>query len=199
MMQRVSRMALGLACAALVAACSSTGGEGGGSSTTSTLKNIIFLNQANPPPAPPPAAARVDVICPRVEILPGTSSMQLYAGRGDDPRQLRYQAAILQTARECANLGVEVGIRVGVAGRMIAGPQGGAGSMDLPLRVTLVDENNQPVVSNLTRIRATIPAGQTSAEFAHVEQNIAIPIPSNRMRGYRVIVGFDPQGRDRRR
>ncbi len=194
-------MAIGLARAALgillvtgLAGCGSTGGDG--SSGSSKLANIIFLNQANPPPAPEPIQ-KVAIACPPTTVLPGTSSIQVYAPGGEgDPFSLRHQVSVGEIARECINLGAEVAIRVGVQGRILAGPKGGGGSVDVPVRVVLVDAKDNPVYSNLTRVRVALPAGQASQTFTHVEEGLTVPLPPRGLRGYRILVGFDAQGRD---
>ena len=47
---------------------------------------------------------------------------------------LRYQVTIGGTARECRMEGGLVSIKVGMEGRVILGPEGSAGSVDVPLR-----------------------------------------------------------------
>ncbi|GGE34730.1 hypothetical protein GCM10007276_10240 [Agaricicola taiwanensis] len=190
-------MALGLLATLALAGCGSTGD--GGPSMGQTLTNLVFLNEANPPPAPPPTEARKDLYCPPVSVLPGTAAMSSYAGAEGDPMALRYQVSVGETARECVDLGAEVSIRVGVQGRVIAGPKGGGGaSVDVPIRVVLVDRKDNPVYSNLTRVRATLPSGQTHQTFSHVEEGLTLPVPEGGLRGYRILVGFDSQGAQRR-
>ena len=187
---RVGRLAFGLLIAGGLAACSSTGEGGSGNVFT----NLIFLNDPSPPPAQV-AAARTQLACPRVELLGGTAALMIYERGGEgDARQVRYQASISQTARECADLGAEVGIRVGVQGRVLAGPVGGPGTLDVPIRIAMLDPEGQPVSSNLARTSVTIPQGQTGVSFSYVDESITFPIPEGGLGAYRIVVGFDQGG-----
>ena len=56
----------------------------------------------------------------------------------------RYQVTIAQTARECAALGGVMTMKVGVQGRVLLGPAGGPGQVDIPLRMAVVQEGPQP-------------------------------------------------------
>ena len=57
---------------------------------------------------------------------------------------LRYQVTIVRTAREChVNSGIMT-MKVGVEGRVITGPAGGPGTVDVPLRLAVVQEGVNP-------------------------------------------------------
>lgn len=186
--------ALGCVTAVALSACSSTSQDG--SSSGNRVTNLIFLNKLDPGPAPAPQERRRDVYCPPVTVQPGTAALAVYTPGGQgDPMALRYQVSMGETARECTDLGAEVSIRVGVQGRVIAGPKGGGASTDVPVRVAVVDSKGTPVYSKLTRVRATLPAGQPNQVFTHVEEGITLPAPEGGLRGYRILVGFDNEGR----
>ena len=51
---------------------------------------------------------------------------------------LRYQATITQTARECTINGGQITARIGIQGRVIAGPAGAPPTVEMPLRVAVV-------------------------------------------------------------
>ena len=86
----------------------------------------------------------------------------------------RYQVSIAQTARECAPLGGVMTMKVGVEGRVLLGPAGGPGQIDVPLRMAVVQEGPNPktIVSKFYRLAVAIPPGQTSVPFVHVEQDL---------------------------
>ena len=107
----------------------------------------------------------------------------------------RYQVTIGQTARECAALGGVVTMRVGVQGRVLLGPAGGPGQVDVPLRLAVVQEGPEPkpIVSKFARLTVAVPPGQTAVPFVHVEQDLTFPMPrGNLIEAYVVYVGFDP-------
>jgi len=180
----------------VLAACSAVD-SGGRNPTERKIGNFLFLGDANAPPAPTGPAAE-PIICPRLDVVPGQAAYTLYArGKEGDPASVRYQADFTQRARECNELGIEAGIRMAVTGRLLQGPAGSpGGSVDVPIRFTILDDDNKVVTSHLARVKVTIPAGQTMASFSHVENLGSLPIPQGRFRGYQFQVGFEqPKGR----
>lgn len=157
------------------------------------LSTKLLLGTANPAPLTPPVDDSIKRACPPVEVLDGAASHRVYEGEGTDAFSLRYQAGIAETARECSSLGVEAGIKVGIVGRVILGPKGAPGSYRVPLRVAVVDEMSRPVYSQSHLIDVTVPPGQSKADFTRIEEGIVVPIPANRFRGWRILVGYDPK------
>jgi hypothetical protein len=150
-----------------------------------------------------PAAAQAsgapssdDIDCPNVDIRPGSATLAI-AGRGAESSalDLRYQATIGRTARECALLGATMTIKVGVQGRLVLGPNGAPGQVDIPLRYALVHEGPEPktIVTKLHRFPVTIGPGQTGVTFTHIEEDLTIPVPDMiALPNYVIYVGFDP-------
>ncbi len=184
------------ACLVALAACSTVGGDadpGKPAQKSEGFATKLLLGNANPLPATPPQDLAIKRQCPPVDVLQGAAAYPVYDTPGsNDPFALRYQATLADTARECSNLGVEAGLRVGVVGRVILGPKGAPGAFRLPLRIAVVDEQNRPVYSQNHVVDVTVPAGQTQADFSHIEDNIVVPIPENRFAGWRILVGYDP-------
>ncbi|WP_309392069.1 hypothetical protein [Chelatococcus sambhunathii] len=158
------------------------------------LGTKLLLGNANPGPLTPPVDNAIKNDCPPIEVLDGAASYRVYDGQENDPFSLRWQAAIAETARECSGLGVEAGIKVGVVGRVIVGPKGAPGTVRVPLRIAVVDEANKPLYSQVQQIDVAIPPGQSVANFTRVQEDIVVPIPANRFRGWRILVGYDPKG-----
>ena len=157
------------------------------------LSTKLLLGTANPAPLTPPVDDSIKRACPPVEVLNGAASHRVYDGEGTDAFSLRYQAGIAETARECSSLGVEAGIKVGIVGRVILGPKGAPGTYRVPMRVAVVDDMDRPVYSQSHLIEVAVPAGQNKADFTHIEEGVVVPIPANRFRGWRILVGYDPQ------
>jgi hypothetical protein len=143
---------------------------------------------ANTPPAEPE--------CPGVEIRQGASTLAINApGADPGPMNTRYQVTIGQIARECAPLGGVMNMKVGVQGRVLLGPAGVPGQVDLPLRIVVVLEgaDPKPIVSKFARVAVAVAPGQTAVPFMHVQQDLSFPLPPpSVLENYVVYIGFDP-------
>ena len=99
-------------------------------------------------------ANATDVECPSVDVRTGAATLLIGStpGGGEpSPLDVRYQGSIIRTARECrVNAGVMT-MKVGIEGRLITGPAGGPGTVEVPLRVAVVHEGTSPkaIVSKL--------------------------------------------------
>lgn len=136
-------------------------------------------------------------ICPTVDVRPGTSSLVFNTANVPGAMGLRYQATLGQTSRECHAIGGNLTIKVGVQGRLIVGPAGGPGTIDVPLRLALVHEGPTPKTlwTKLYRIPVSIPEGAPHVTFTHVEEDLTVPMPGgNDIEAYVIYVGFDAQG-----
>lgn len=179
-MPRRSLVAATMACVGLLAAsCSSTGGSAGLTTVSdSSVTPEMFLAQG---------------YCPPVQIRPGTESIRVYErGHDGEAAFVRYQGSISTTARECHVLGPStLSIKVGIAGRVTAGPKGGPGSVALPIRVAVVKQNGGNVFySQAVNAAGAISPPQLSSEFAHVVENVTVQLgPDDR--DLIVYVGFD--------
>ena len=107
---------------------------------------------------------------------------------------LRYQVSIGNTARECRASGGMVAMKVGMQGRVILGPQGVPGRIDVPLRLAVVHEGIQPktIMTKLERITVIVPPNDTNVLFSHVEENVIFPMPrAGEIDSYVVYLGFE--------
>jgi hypothetical protein len=177
-----------------LAACGSTG-SGGDSDSGFSFGSMY--GSSSPAPADtagqPVQTARATTLrpesCPQVEIQMGTTAYRVFEkGLEDQPLGLRYQASVAETARECSALGAETAMRIGVVGKLLMGPKGAPGKVNVPLRIAVVDERNQPIYSKAYSIPVEIAAGQTQVAFTHVEEGVLVPAGPG---GFRVLVGFD--------
>jgi hypothetical protein len=114
--------------------------------------------------------------CPEVRIPLGGETFQLFDANHDgDQKFVRYLASITRTARECIVV-TETGIslKVGIAGRLVAGPRGAAGKVTMPLRVTVLKQHGSTVVFDKTyNATVTVNGGDLSAEFSQVIDPVA--------------------------
>ena len=141
---------------------------------------------------------QVVVDCPSVEVREGAATYAMHAP-GDDQSALsvRMQATFGQTAREChVNAGV-LTIKVGVQGRIIVGPAGGTGDVNVPIRYAVVQEGVEPktIWTKFYQIPVNVPPGSNNVPFSHVMEDIALPLPKTaELDAYVIYIGFDPAG-----
>jgi len=166
-----------------------------GAESMSDKMNNFFFGPPAQPNAPRPGDP-VDIPCPSVDVREGATTLAINApGQDPGPMNTRYQVSIGGTARECAPLGGMMSMRVGVEGRVLLGPAGGPGQVDLPLRIAVVQEGPEPkpIISKMVRLTVSVAPGQTGVPFRHIEQDLAFPMPSpSVLENYVVYVGFDP-------
>jgi hypothetical protein len=185
--------------AAALSGCSS--GSSIGSSDSSFGSRFAGLFSSATPgvtQAASPTPSAPDVECPGVDIRSGASTLNIAAKTGQATAgDLRYQVSFGQTARECSVLGTDISIKVGVEGRIILGPMGGPGTVEVPLRYAVVREGREPktVATKFKRLPVTIGPDQTHVQFIDVEEGLMFPLPPNmELQAYIVYVGFDEIG-----
>lgn len=134
--------------------------------------------------------------CPGVAIREGASTLQVGVKPGavSDNNEVRYQGTIVRNARDCTQFGVQVNLRVGVQGRIIVGPAGAPPTVDVPIRVAVVQEGVQPktIATKLYRTQVDL-AGQDNVSFSFVAEDVSFPTPSpEAVASYVIYIGFDP-------
>lgn len=140
-----------------------------------------------------------DLPCPEVTVRPGAGTL-LLGSKGSvgevTSGDLRYQGTLVKFARDCKSAAGVMTIKVGIEGRVITGPAGGPGQVEVPLRLAVVEEGPNPktVVSKLARISVAVTAENPTVDFTHVDPDVAFPLPRplGALDQYIVYVGFDP-------
>ena len=175
------------------------------SSPSLTDKIETFFKGAPKQPRPVGATAQQpqqpDIDCPYIDIREGASTLTIPPPPPDGSNEamaLKYQGIFVRAARDCKLAGNQVVMRLGVEGRVIVGPAGGPGQVDVPLRIAVVDQPTsgaKVIVTKLVRIPVTVGPNDGSATFTHVEDGLAFPLPPAReLDRYIVYIGFDPIG-----
>jgi len=156
------------------------------------LLGATFETPKNGGKASPNAQSR-HVFCPEVRVLDGTEASRVYAGTSPSSGNLRYQYALTDTARECALDGDQLTIKVGVAGKVLLGPAGNAGSFAVPVRMALFRKNeNEPVVSKLYHARVNVIQSDPQAAFTIISEPLHVPfIQEHSEQDYAIKVGID--------
>jgi hypothetical protein len=143
-----------------------------------------------------------DVECPGVDVRTGAATLTIGSKPSEEGEpsalELRYQGTLIRTARECHISAGVMTMKVGVEGRIITGPAGGPGAVDVPLRIAVVQEGVEPkaIVSRFVIVPVTLANAVDRVTFSHVESDITfpMPVPAGNIDAYVVYVGFDPLG-----
>ncbi len=185
-----------LACTLLVAGCGSTNVF-----NTSALDLFSTSSKATTGNAATGEESATDVECPTVGVRTGAATLTIGSKPGEgEPSalDLRYQGTIVRTARECRVSAGIMTMKVGIEGRVITGPAGGPGTVDIPLRIAVVHEGVNPktITSKFARIQVAIASTADRAPFTHVDPDVSFPMPTRAadIDSYVVYVGFDPVG-----
>ncbi|MDN4988318.1 hypothetical protein QY049_34700 [Bradyrhizobium sp. WYCCWR 13022] len=152
--------------------------------------------QPKPAPAPGQPAADDDIECPQVTVRAGASTYGVGAtGKPAVGNDVRFQASITKMARECARNGGEITARIGIQGRVIAGPAGAPPTVEVPLRVAVVQGGVGEKVIASKAYRTTVAMSDNgSVPFTFVAEDLSYPVPSAAVAdSYVFYVGFDPQ------
>lgn len=152
--------------------------------------------QPKPAPAPGQPAADDDIDCPQVTVRAGASTYGVGAtGKPAVGNDVRFQASITKMARECVRNGGEISARIGIQGRVIAGPAGAPNTVEVPLRVAVVQGGVGEKVIASKAYRTTVEMSEGgSVPFTFVAEDLSYPVPSAAVAdSYIFYVGFDPQ------
>ena len=109
-------------------------------------------------------------------MLDGTAAIRVYNGADQSNGNVRYQYSMGDVARECSKSGNQIVIRVGVEGRVLLGLTGAPGNFSIPVRIAMRRESDQkPAAAKLYQVAATVPPGQTEAQFTFVSEPLTVP------------------------
>lgn len=134
-----------------------------------------------------PVPAVIQGACPQVFLREGTAVYRTFAkGAKDDPTKIVYQASLADTTRQCVQNETSIIVTVVAQGRVVAGPAGGAGSVQLPIRVAAVD-GTTVLYSELTQYPVEVPGG--TAQFIFTKADVTIPAGAGA--DSKIFLGFD--------
>jgi hypothetical protein len=196
------RMAVALAVAGAVLSGCGGGSMFGASSDSGSSPSIssrfsqLFgsKSQAVGETAPPPVENELS--CPPVSIRAGASTYAVAApGKQPVGNDLRFQATITRTARDCTQTGDQITARIGILGRVIAGPAGNPPTVEIPLRVAVVQGGVQEKTIVTKVYRTTVSMAEASSvPFSLVAEDVVYPVPQGAAGdSYIFYIGFDPQ------
>ena len=134
--------------------------------------------------------------CPMVKVRAGASTYGV-APPGKQPvaSELNFQATITRTARDCRRTSNgQISARIGIQGRVIAGPAGAPETVEVPVRVAVVQTGVQERVLTTKVYRTTVSMSGDGGMFSVVGEDLIYNMPANLTSDSFVFyVGFDPQ------
>lgn len=143
-----------------------------------------------------PAADGTELDCPVVKIRAGASTYAVaLPGKQPVGSDIRYQATITRTARDCRRSSGQIIARIGIQGRVIAGPAGSPATVEIPLRVAVVQAGiNERVIATKVYRTTVSMTEDSSVPFSLVGEDLAYSMPSGATsESYIFYIGFDPQ------
>jgi hypothetical protein len=188
----VAAVSLALGCSLLAAPASAQ-------SLGDRFKSLFGGGKSEEPAggAPPVASEpQTDLTCPPVSIRAGASTYAVAApGKQPIGNDLRFQATITKTARDCTLNGGEITARIGIQGRVIAGPAGAPSTVEIPLRVAVVQGGVQEKTIATKVYRTSVSMTEAGSEpFSLVAEELVYPAPPGAVGdSYIFYIGFDPQ------
>ncbi|WP_024510093.1 hypothetical protein [Bradyrhizobium sp. ARR65] len=149
-----------------------------------------------PPIVDPNQDQQPDLNCPPVTIRSGASTYAVAApGKQPIGNDVRFQATITKTARECIKNGGDITAHIGIQGRVIVGPSGAPPTVEIPMRIAVVQGGVSEKVIATKAYRTTVELGeQDSVPFSLVANDLVYPVPPGATGdNYVFYIGFDPQ------
>jgi hypothetical protein len=164
-------------------------------SLSDRFKGLFGGKKDDPPPTVSNDPAP-EVNCPQVTVRFGASTYVVGApGKPAVGNDVRYQASIGKLARECIKVGGEITAHIGIQGRVIAGPAGAPATVEVPLRVAVVQGGvGEKVIATKAYTTTVTMSQDESVPFTFVAEDLVYPAPVGAAGdGYIFYVGFDPQ------
>ena len=165
-------------------------------SLTDRFKGLFGGSKTDDPPPVIVGEPKPELNCPQVTIRYGASTYAVAApGKQAVGNDVRYQASIGKLARECIKSGDEITAHIGIQGRVIAGPAGAPATVEVPLRVAVVQGGiGEKVIATKAYTTTVTMSQDESVPFTFVAEDLVYPAPVGRAGdNYIFYVGFDPQ------
>ena len=178
--------------------CSLFAAPAASQSISDRFKSLFGGGKSDEPAEKTPGESieETDLTCPPVAVRAGASTFAV-APLGKQPvgNDLRYQATITKTARECSINAGQITARIGIQGRVIAGPAGAPSSVQIPLRVAVVQGGVGEKTIATKAYQTTVSMSEdSSVPFTLVADDLIYPAPTGGTGdSYIFYIGFDPQ------
>lgn len=137
---------------------------------------------------------RSSVRCTKFKIWEADKFITVYnIGQYGDGLAVLYRGELTKAARECSFQTGVVSVKYGFAGRVLLGPKGQAGTINLPVLVHLVDRRGKKVKTEKITVPVTVEPGKPIGYFSIVRKT-DIPLQGEQgARSFKIFVGFEKQ------
>jgi hypothetical protein len=143
-----------------------------------------------------PQGPAPELNCPPVSIRAGASTYLVgEPGKPAIGDAVRFQASITRTSRDCSIDGGQITARIGIQGRVIAGPSGAPQTIEVPMRIAVVQGGVSEKTIATKAYRTTVTMNDAgSTPFTIIADDIVYPAPPAAVGdAYIFYIGFDPQ------
>lgn len=188
--RRIAALFVFLPMTGLLAACSGTLDRISGGSTSSASSTGTQAAQGGSEDQIRLSDYYGSGYCPTIEVRDGTQVIRKYIKNNEQtPETVVWQASISETARQCSeDPNGTMTLKIGVSGRVLAGPKGGPADVTVPIRVAVVKFQESVLSSELHKEAISI-GPDLSTVFRRI-YTVTVPSPGDD-RDYLIYIGFD--------
>lgn len=167
---------------------------GGGTTTQTTPRRVTEESMLQAAKAEQSGSGTKDVAhgCPRIRLADRDNHVTIYeAGRVGDGLGVMHRGEITRTARECRIEGGRVTVKYGVAGRILLGPRGRPGAVQLQVLAHASNAKRDRIANDRAAVEATVSPDQPIGYFSTV-RTMTFDVPEGVRPGdMDIFVGFD--------
>jgi len=196
----VGRAALALGVPVFLSACavssiSSPFKSGSADETASSVNADRLLENAKADNGQDAASSGAAAHCPQIVAWPYDRLLTVYEpGHNGDSLSIVHRGEITKLARECQIYSDRVVVKYGFAGRVLLGPKGQPGVVNLPVNVHVAGTDKKVLAKDAMKLTATIPVGNPVGYFSMVKE-ISFPVVvGSRPEDYKIFIAFDKPG-----
>ncbi len=130
--------------------------------------------------------------CPRVRVEAKDNHLTIHeAGMTGDALAVLHRGELTKTARECQVAGPNVTVKYGFSGRVLLGPKGRAGTVTMPIRVSLLNAKRERLTTESMNVETALTIEKPIGYFSAVRTlNFQMPVGS-RPGEFEIEIGFD--------
>jgi hypothetical protein len=130
--------------------------------------------------------------CPVIQVEAGQRDITVYDGnRVGNSKAVIHRSEITKTARECKFADGAVRVKYGIAGRVVLGPKGKPGSVDLPATMQVLDKAKGRLTSEPFTLNVVITRENPISYFAVVRDVTILVRDGTQPSDYSISIAFE--------